>query len=142
MPFFSIGFPERERVEVSLLGGAADPASEGFDWVRARVRVEVGGLSGDVEIYMCLSDMVRFKEQLEPVYRNLRGAAEFTTIEGQLFIRVEVNHLGHARATGHLIDDVTTSNRLSFDIEFDQTMLGRTISEIDRALAELSPKQV
>ena len=141
MSFFSIGFPERERVEVSLLGGAADPASEGFDWVRARVRVEVGGLSGDVEIYMCLSDIIRFKEQLEPVYRNLSGAAEFTTIEGQLSIRIEVNHLGHVRATGYLLDDVTTSNRLSFDIQYDQTMLRRTISEIDKALAGLSRKK-
>jgi hypothetical protein len=142
MPFFSIGFPERERVEVSLLGAPADPASEGFDWVRARVRAEVGGLSGDVEIYICLSDVVEFKERLEPVYRNLSGAAEFKTVEGQLFIRVEVNRLGHVRATGHLLDDVTTSNRLSFDIEFDQTMLRRTLSELDRALAELSPKKV
>ena len=142
MPFFSIGFPERERVEVSLLSAPTNPRTEGFDWVKARVRVEVGGLSGDVEIYICLSDIIRFKEQLEPVYRDLSGAAEFTTIEGQLFIRVEVNHLGHVRATGHLLDDVTTSNRLSFDIEFDQTMLGRTISEIDRALAELAPRKL
>ena len=142
MPFFSIGYAERERVEVSLLGAPADPASEGFDWVGARVRVEVGGLSGDVEICVCLSDVVRFRERLEPVYRSLSGAAEFTTIEGQLYIRVEVNRFGHVRATGHLLDDVTTSNRLSFDLEFDQTMLGRTISEMDRALAELSPKRV
>jgi hypothetical protein len=142
MPFFSIGHADKERVEVSLLSAPTNPQTEGFDWVRARVRVDVGGLSGDVEIYICLSDIIRFKEQLEPVYRNLSGAAEFTTIEGQLYFRIEVNHLGHVRTTGYLLDDVTTSNRLSFDIYSDQTMLRRTISEIDEALLELSPKRV
>lgn len=127
-------------MEVELLGAPADPAAEGYDWVRARVRVEVGGLSGDVEIYMCVSDMVRFKEQLEPVYRNLSGAAEFTTLEGQLYFRIEVDHLGHVRAAGHLLDDPASSNRLTFELNYDQTLLWHTISEIDEALFELSPK--
>ena len=28
MPFFSIGYPDRERVEVTLLGSPADPKSD------------------------------------------------------------------------------------------------------------------
>jgi|SRR5215204_2193759 len=140
MPFFSIGFPEKERLEVTLLGVPADPKTEGYDWTKALVRVEVGGFRGEVEIYMCVSDMIRFKEQLEPVYKDLKGVAEFKTIEDQLYIRIEADKLGHVQATGYLLDDPASSNRLAFEIQYDQTLLWHTISEIDEALFELSQR--
>lgn len=140
MPFFSIGYPEKERIEVTLLGVPANPETEGYDWTKALVQVEVGGFKGEVEICTCVSDMVRFKEQLEPVYKNLSGVAEFRTIEGQLYIRVEVDKLGHVEAAGYLSDDLAAGNKLEFEIRYDQTLLWHTISEIDEALFELSQK--
>jgi hypothetical protein len=140
MPFFSVGYPEKERLEVSLLGAPANPKTEGCDWIKALVHVEVGGFKGEVEIYMCVSDMIRFKEQLEPVYQNLNGSAEFKTIEGQLYIQIEVDKLGHVQAIGFLLDDLASGNKLSFEIQYDQTLLWHTISEIDEALFELSQK--
>ena len=89
---------------------------------------------------MCVSDMIRFKEQLEPVYKNLNGVAEFKTIEGQLYIRIETDRLGHVQATGFLLDDLASGNKLEFEINYDQTLLWHTISEIDEALFELSQK--
>ena len=140
MPFFSIGYQEKERLEVSLLGAPADPEAEGYDWTKALVQIEVGGFKAAVEIYMCVSDMVRFKEQLEPLYKNLDGVAEFETIEGQLYVRVEADKLGHVQATGFLWDDLGSGNKLEFEIRYDQTLLWHTISEIDEALFELSQK--
>ena len=139
MAFFSVGYPERERIEVTLIGSPADKKTEGYDWINARVQIDVGGFTGEVQIYMCLSDMIRFKEELEPVYHNLNGAAEFKTIEGQLYIRIESDNLGHVQATGFLIGDFALDNKLTFDIRYDQTLLWHTISEIDEALFELSP---
>jgi hypothetical protein len=138
MPSFSIGHLEKERIEVNLSGSTADPKKEGYDWVGASVHVETGGLRGDVGIMMCVSDMIRFKEELEPVYRELSGVAEFKTLEGQLYVRVEADKLGHVNAKGYLRDDLISANELSFEIGFDQTFLRRTISEIDKALSELS----
>jgi hypothetical protein len=140
MPFFSIGYPEKERLEVTLLGVPANPKTEGYDWTKALVQVEVGGFKGEVEIYMCVSDMIRFKRELEPVYKNLSGAAEFKTIEDQLYIRVEADKLGHVEATGYLLDDLGSGNKLEFGIQYDQTLLWHTISEIDEALYELSQR--
>lgn len=142
MLFFSIGYPEKERLEVTLLGAPANPETEGFDWIKALVQIEVGGFNGEVEIYMCLSDMVMFKEQLEPVYRNLKGIAEFKTIEDQLYIRIEADRLGHVQATGYLAGHLASGNKLEFEILYDQTLLWHTISEIDEALFELSQKTV
>lgn len=89
MPFFSIGYPEKERLEVTLLGVPANPKTEGYDWTKALVQIEVGGFKGEVEIYISLGDMVRFKTELEPMYKTLNGVAEFNTIGGQLYIRIE-----------------------------------------------------
>jgi hypothetical protein len=139
MPFFSIGYPDKERVEVTLLGSPTNPKSEGYDWVKALVQVEVGAFKGELEIYIGVSDMIRFKEQLEPVYRNLEGVAEFKTIEDQLAIKIEVDKLGHVRASGFILDDFVSGNRLNFNISYDQTLLWHTISEIDEALLELFP---
>ena len=85
----------------------------------------------------CVSDVIRFKEQLEPVYRNLEGVAEFKTIEDQLAIKIEVDKLGHVEASGFFIDDFASGNKLNFNISYDQTLLWHTISEIDEALVEL-----
>src|SRR5205085_6580533 len=131
---------EKERLEVTLVGIPADANVEGYDWIKAQVQVKVGGFQGDVEITMCLSDMIRFKEQLVPAYRDLTGEAEFKTIEDQLSIRIEVNKLGHVTATGYLIDELADGNKLTFQITYDQTLLWHTIAEIDEALFELSAK--
>jgi len=138
MPFFSIGYFDRERLEVNLLGSPADPKSEGYDWINATVHIEVGAFKGDNQISICLSDVIRFKDQLEPVYRNLKGFAEFKTIEDQLYIRIELDDLGHVQASGYLIDDFVLGNKLNFNIQYDQTLLWHTISEIDEMLFELS----
>ncbi|HXQ37443.1 MAG TPA: hypothetical protein VN843_25760 [Anaerolineales bacterium] len=138
-PFFSIGYPDKQRLEVICLGRPGDTGLEGNDWVRALVQVEVGVFKGELEIDICLSDMIRFKEELEPVYENVGGVAEFKTIEDQLFIRIEVDKLGHVQASGYLVDDFVAGNKLSFHINYDQTLLWHTISEIDEALFELFP---
>ena len=138
MPFFSVGYPDKERVEVNLLGQPADPKSEGYDWIKGMVQIDVGSFQGELEIWLCVSDMIRFKEQLETVYKNLEGVAEFKTIEDQLAIRIEVNKLGHVQASGHALDDFESRNKLHFNINYDQTLLWHTIAEIDEALLELA----
>ena len=139
MPFFSVGYPNKERVEVTLLGPLGGAKANEDDWLKALVHVSVGGFKGEVEIYMCGSDMIRFKEQLKPVYEHLEGVAEFKTVEGQLAIKIEVDKLGHVLASGFILDDLAKTNGLNFSISYDQTLLWHTISEIDEALFELFP---
>ncbi len=83
------------------------------------------------------SDISRFKSALDLVYRDLCGQAEFTTIESQLSIKIVVDKTGHVVASGRLLDGAGMGNELRFQILFDQTFLGHTLSEIDRALSEI-----
>jgi len=139
MAFFSVGFFDGERIEVTLIGSPADKKTEGLDWVKARVQVWTAGFTGDVEIYICVSDIVRFRQELEPVYNDLRGVAEFKTLEDRLYIRIESDALGHITATGYLKGDFVLDAELRFDLRFDQTLLFHTLSETADALFELSP---
>jgi hypothetical protein len=135
MPSWSIGFPEKERLEVSLSPEVA--SDDGYEWLSARVRINVGGFAGEVSMSLLFSELTRFKEELEPLYRTLSGKAEFKTIEGQLHLLVEVDRLGHVKATGELLDAAGVGNRLRFEIHFDQTLLWHTISELDESLFEI-----
>jgi hypothetical protein len=134
MPSWSIGSPEQERVEVELLSPPVDEA--GYDWARARARVAAGAFRADFDMMILGSDLARFRQQLEPVYRDLRGSAEFTTLENQLYLKVEVDRTGHARVTGYAKDDVN-GNCLTFELRLDQTHLKRTLSELSDVLSEL-----
>jgi hypothetical protein len=138
MPFFSIGHFNHDRAEVTLVGPPADPKTNDFDWVTANVQIVVGGFTGRAQIYMCVSDIIRFKEELDPLYKTLAGTAEFKTIEDQFYVRIETEGLGHIHASGFLIDTFDAGNKLTFKIDYDQTLLSHTISEIDEALLELS----
>ena len=135
MPSWSIGHSGRERVEVLLLSPPANDS--GYDWVSARTHLEIGAFRAEIPMMILASDMTRFLAALEPVYRDLRGIAEFNTIEGQLGLRVECDCLGHVRVTGHVTDDPSFGNRLTFTLEFDQTILRRSLSELRVALSEL-----
>jgi hypothetical protein len=104
-----MGYPEKGRLEVTLLGAPANPKTEGYDWTKALVQVEVGAFKGEVEIHVCVNDMISLKEQLEPVYKNLIGVAEFRTIEGQLDVRVEADRLGHVSIPALDIEGVSRS---------------------------------
>ena len=63
-------------------------------------------------------------------------------MEGQLYILLETDGLGHIRATGYLRQNTVSSTELSFEIEFDQTLLWHTISEIDEALFKFSENKI
>src|ERR1700722_932222 len=135
MPSWSIGYLERERIEVELL---SPPAKDcGYDWVEVRTRVSIGAFRADIKMMLLASDMASFHGALEPVYRDLRGVAEFKTIEDQLYLKVEVDHVGHVTVTGYVKDDASFGNRLTFELKFDQTLLWHTVSELDEALFEL-----
>jgi hypothetical protein len=137
MAFFSIGYPEKERIQVTFIDPPSRSHPGAYAWTKARVIIDIDGFTGDVEIYMDISDMVRFKTELEPMYKNVAGKAEFKTIEDQLYIRLEMDNLGHVQVSGFLSDS-HAENKLSFDFSFDQTILLRTISEIDGALSILT----
>jgi hypothetical protein len=139
MSSWSIGFPEKERLEVLL--SPELPVESGYEWLSARVKIDVGAFVGEVSMSLLSSELQRFKEELETVYHKLRGKAELMTIERQLHLLVSVDKTGHVTVEGELMDGAGIGNQLRFSIHFDQTFLWRTLSELDAALFEIHEKK-
>lgn len=140
MLIFSIGgYGESDRLEVETTSTSQSIAMD--DWLPVRVKLKVQGFVADVQISIVPVELLHFKEALEPVYRDVRGQAQFKTMENQLSIAVEMGKLGHVTATGFLQGDFQNSNRLMFTIKYDQTLLWHTISEIDEFLFEVTKKK-
>lgn len=136
MFLFSVGYSDKDRIELSLLG-----TPDRDEFARALVQIEVGAFKGELEVELGLGEMARFKDDVERVYENVAGVAEFMTLESELFIRIDIDKLGHVEASGYLRDGFGAGNKLNFIIRYDQTLLWHTISEIDEALFELFPKR-
>jgi hypothetical protein len=135
MIIFSIGgLAETDRLEVETEGNCPSIVLDDWRPVGVRVKINTQGLAADVAISIFPAELLRFEEALKPVYRDVRGSAEFTTLEQQLAIKVEIDKLGHVTATGFLKGDIGGSNQLRFTLNYDQTLLWHTISEIDEFL--------
>jgi hypothetical protein len=133
MNSWSIGYSERERLLIEMLSPPADDC--GYDWISTRATIDVGGFHGDTQLMITLSDMKRFRDQLQNLYKTLKGEAEFTTIEDQVRFKLTTDGLGHIGVNGHLMDNDGMGNKLTFSIGMDQTFLRKTITELEQAIA-------
>jgi hypothetical protein len=126
-----------EKISFILTSKPADKESEGYDWIQAYVEISVGGFHGKADLTLTLTDIKKFKEEIDIVYDELVGVAELDTIEDQIKIKMEGDGLGHIKLTGYLKDNVSFGNKLSFEINFDQTFLRGSISGLNTVLKQI-----
>jgi len=130
---FSFGESHHERVEVDVLRYERAPIGEYYDdnWLTARIRVSAGGFQGKVDAAIVAAELATFLAQLRPLYESLRGSAEFSTLEGQLHLKLNGDGKGHVELVGEVLDQPGIGNRLSFTLHFDQSQLGASIRELE-----------
>jgi hypothetical protein len=135
---FSFGQQEHERVEVDVLRYERAPVGEYYDdnWLVSQIRITVGGFRGKADAEISTSELIGFLAQLRPLYETLSGAAEFTTLEGQLYLRLTGNGIGQIELTGEVADQPGIGNRLHFKLQFDQSQLGASIRELEKVTSE------
>ncbi len=130
----SFGQSEHERIEIEVLRYARAPVGEYYDdnWLTSQIRVFVGGFRGCVDAAIVTSELAAFLTQLRPLYDALEGAAEFSTLEGQLCLRLTGDGKGHIELIGEVADQPGIGNRLHFKLQFDQSQLGASIRELEK----------
>jgi hypothetical protein len=136
MASWSIGSEDSECLTVEILGPPAK--DEGYDWIPVRVKIRAGAFSGNFSAYLLAREIVKFKNELETLHKNLKGTAKFETIEEQLLLKINVDKLGHISISGEVRDEAGTGNRLIFEMSFDQTYLSRTIRELEEVVVSFS----
>jgi len=130
---FAFGQSEHERVTVDVLSYERPVTGEHYDdnWLVVAISVLAGGFSGRARASILTGELVRFAEQLHPLCESLKGTAEFATLEGQLSLKLVGDGRGHIQLSGEVSDRPSLGNMLSFSFEFDQTLLRRSIHELD-----------
>ncbi len=134
---WSFGCSVEERISFTLTSEGADKESEGYDWIQAFVEIKVGGFHGKTDLYLTVTDINKFKKEIDTLYDKLEGIAELNTIESQIQLKLEGDGSGQMKLTGYLKDDASFGNKLSFEIGFDQTFLKSSISELNYVLKQI-----
>src|SRR5262245_41114054 len=101
MPEVAIRGEGGEFLTISLSSRSHPEATDYWDgnWIIASVEVQAGGFRGSVGGHLRTEELATFYGHLARVQESLRGAAEFTTIEGWLSIRVDGDGRGHMKCT-------------------------------------------
>ncbi len=131
---FSIGGNEHEKIEVELVCYEREPTGEYYDdnWVHGNVFISVGGFKGNYGAAFLTVEFSRFLDELQHLYKSLKGTAEFKTLEEQLYIKASGDGKGHISIEGEAVDAAGTGNRLNFNFEIDQTDLLSTIKQLKK----------
>jgi len=111
------------------------------DWIRSNVSLKAGGFQGQFQAQLRTSDFIHFKVELVQLYSTLKGTATFNTLEEQVKISVVGDGVGHIVAHCLAMDCAGAGNRLSFEIELDQSYLPEVIGQLDSIVRELHAPQ-
>ena len=140
---FSFGHSEHERVEIDVLGYERSPIGEYYDdnWLTVKASVQAGGFHGKINAAIFTDELAAFLPKLRALYEKLYGGAEFTTMEGQILLRLTGDGLGHIELHGELKDQAGIGNCLTFTLRLDQTMLVTSINQLEKIVAAFPIRQ-
>jgi hypothetical protein len=125
-----------EFLSITLLGRSHPGASDYWDgnWIRAAVKLQVGGFHGSVVGDLRAEELADFHDQLASLQELLRGTAEFATMEEWLSIRVEGDGRGHLTFRCIIRDASGYGNTLNCTLTTDQTFTRSTVAEMASAV--------
>ena len=138
MNTWSIGHGESQRI--TFIVASEYEGDGGYEWLTASTTIQAGPFSGRVDLALLYSDLIRFYDQLERLYRNLNGEAHFTTIERQVELIVSVDRTGHVKVTGRLMEMAGAGSALDFVFGFDQTDLSGTLNDLKKCIGNIKRK--
>lgn len=120
------------------------PTGEYHDdnWLTSQIQVCAGEFRGKADAAIVTEELAAFLSQLRPLYDTLLGTAQFSTMEGQLLLRLIGDGKGHIELTGEVADRPGIGNRLNFRLQFDQSQLGASIRDLEKVISEFPVRSV
>ena len=106
------------------------------NWLNTLIEVKAGAFSGSFKADFMTTDFQRFKNELEILYNNLNGKADFKSLENQVEINIKGNGFGHLEAACRLMDKVGTGNELECELFFDQTQIPKMLKDLEKITSE------
>ena len=99
-------------------------------WFKTEIEVHCDGWRGKFRASFMQGELTRFAEEIQTLYRELRGEASFEPIEPYLTLSLTGDGLGHIRVVGTAEKDMGHGTQLKFSLEIDQTHLPAIIEEL------------
>jgi len=129
---WSIGNGQSSKLTVEVLTGPANDS--GYDWIETNITIAAGKFAGQFRASLLLRELIHFLAQLEVLNRDLKGEAQFHTIENQLQLTITMDRSGHYTGSGYVMDEAGTGNKLIFTILGDQTEFAPTIRQLSESI--------
>jgi hypothetical protein len=131
-----IGDLEGSSVTLNVAGRSHPGCTDYWDgnWIAVDVEIRVRSFTGKYGADFRSEELNRFLEGLRALLEN-QGNAVFETMEEQLTLTLARDTSGQINVTGEAIDQPGTGNRLTFELQVDQTYLLPIIRQVENVLA-------
>jgi hypothetical protein len=133
---FIIGKESSDFVKIKI-NGFSYPSSTDFwdgNWINSTISLRAGAFKASYDAELRNVDFYQLMNELERLHDNLKGSANFFTIEEYLEIKINGDGIGHFTADCVAIDfPGVDQSKLQFRLNFDQTEINgliRMISDI------------
>jgi hypothetical protein len=130
-----IGGVQADYFALTVYGREHPDATDYWDgnWLVCNVEIAAGAFRGCLDISLRTDELKRFHEQVERLNLRLSGAAELTTMEDWLRLRLTGDGRGRVEASCKL-EDPASGNTLKFCLVLDQTYLQPLLQELAEVL--------
>ena len=99
------------------------------NWLRTNVVIKTGAFEGQFSADFMTTDFERFKQEIKKLDGDFNGVAIFSGYEDYLELNIKGDGIGHFKIKGIANDG--SSNRLSFEMDFDQTLLNNLYDQLE-----------
>lgn len=128
----TIGGEGDDSITITILGRMHPGATDYWDgnWLLSPTTISVGDFTGRIGGGLRCDELQQFRVELESLNATLSGAAQLSSMEGWVDVRMIGDGLGHVAVSGSLMDEPGVGNRLEFTFDIDQTFLPGIIKSL------------
>jgi hypothetical protein len=114
--------------------------TEDANWLRAVLHIKAGPFSGSVKMALTTSELVVLYSKLVKSVISLRDVVEFSTMEGNLSLRIEFGAEGRVSIRGVITPDESEENAVHYGFHTDPITLERSTQEFARLVSRFPVK--
>ena len=108
-----------------------------LDWdnnfIKTKILIKGGAFSGQYLADILTVDFEKFKQELSPLYDNLKGSATFDDLEHALELNIKGDGIGHFEVNIKACDKPSIyHSELTFTMSFDQTEIKTLVNQLDK----------
>ncbi|MCD8742058.1 hypothetical protein LT679_15700 [Mucilaginibacter roseus] len=124
-----------DSVFVTPLKLSHPTADEEWDryWIDCLVRVKASCFYGEYHTQLMIHDFINLRKQIDALYDNLAGTANFEPLERGLCLFIQGDGVGHFELTVTARENFDA--KLVFTLSFDQTIIKTLLRQLNNIIA-------